>query len=229
MVSILAVDDDPEVLSTLGRVLKRENLYPTLRTSGKEALEYLKDHEPDLVILDIIMPGMDGIQVCHHIRADERFTALPILFLTAKGSTDDVVEGLDAGADDYIVKPFELAELKARVHALLRRTQRGTTAPPATLAMKDLRLDTDTYRAFVQNRSVSLTMTEYRLLRHLMENPDQALSLGNLLESVWDYPPDHGDPDLVRAHIRNLRKKLGENGDQRYIRTVHGVGYMINK
>ncbi len=226
---VMAVDDDPDVLGTLGRVLEFEGFKTKLASSGQEALEVLKTDLPDLLILDIIMPGMDGIQVCRTLRMDPKFVTLPVLFLTAKGATDDIVDGLDAGADDYIVKPFEMAELRARVKALLRRSQRGDTGdkPAPLLVIKDLKLDTDMYRAYVDDIPVSLTTTEYRLLRYMIEHRNQALTLSDLLQSVWDYPPDAGDPDLVRAHVRNLRKKLAED-NQRYIRTVHGVGYMIS-
>lgn len=230
MTFVIAVDDDPDVLGTLERVLVRENFDAQMISSGAEAIKVLDKAQPDLLILDIIMPEMDGIAVCRRLREDPRFTSLPILFLTAKGSTDDIVEGLDAGADDYIIKPFELAELRARVYALLRRSKRAGVAAPTplpSLQIKDLRLDTEMYRAFVKDRPVALTSTEYRLLRYLMENSDQALSLSDLLQAVWDYPPNTGDPDLVRAHIRNLRKKLEPDGEQAYIRTVHGVGYMV--
>lgn len=230
MTDVLAVDDDPEVLGTLGRVLEFEGFNTKLASSGQEALNLLETFSPDLIILDIIMPGMDGIAVCARLRSMSRFTSLPILFLTAKGSTDDIVDGLDAGADDYIIKPFEMAELRARVHALLRRGQRGDKQPEhePVLQVKDLKLDTDMYRAFVGDDAIILTTTEYRLLRYMMEHSDQALSLGDLLQSVWDYPPNTGDPDLVRAHVRNLRKKLETNENQRYIRTVHGIGYMMS-
>jgi DNA-binding response OmpR family regulator len=192
MTYILAVDDDLEVLETLGRVLRREAFEVALVSSGAEALTVLDKREPDLMILDIIMPGMDGISVCKRLRQDARFAALPILFLTAKGTTDDIVDGLDAGADDYVVKPFELAELRARIQL------------------------------------IQLTSTEHRLLRYLMENPNRALSPGHLLQAVWEYPPNTGDPDLVRAHVRNLRAKIEREPARKYIRTIHGVGYMIS-
>ncbi len=229
MTHILAVDDDPEVLGTLGRFLKRESFDFKLASSGPEALTYLETVTPDLIMLDVIMPGMDGIMVCSRIRASTRFSTVPILFLTAKGSTDDVVDGLDAGADDYIIKPFEVSELRARVQALLRRGNRSDLADDqdAMLQVRDLRLDTENYRAYVGDEVIPLTLTEYRLLRHMMENTNQALSLSDLLQSVWDYPPDTGDPDLVRAHVRNLRKKLDGEDNQRFIRTVHSIGYMM--
>ena len=230
MAHIVAVDDDPDVLGTIERVLKREQFDVTTFNAGQKALDYLDSQTPDLVILDIIMPEMDGIAVCRKVREDSRFASLPILFLTAKGSTDDIVEGLDAGADDYVVKPFDLAELRARVHALLRRGQRGQDKS-ALMQLGDLKLDSDTYQIQVGDKSLQLTATEHRLLRYFMEHPDQALSLGHLLQAVWEYPEDTGDPDLVRAHVRNLRakiKKLNNNPSRKYIRTIHGIGYMIS-
>jgi DNA-binding response OmpR family regulator len=226
MTHILAVDDDPDVLETLSRVLQRENFEVTLLNSGHKALAYLETRKPDLLMLDIMMPEMDGISLCRHVRRDPRFISLPVLFLTAKGSTDDVVEGLDAGADDYIIKPFELAELRARVYALLRRGARAKEAG-SILQVHNLRLDSDTYHAYVNEHSIPLTATEHRLLRHFMENLDQVLSLTHLLQAVWEYPADTGDPDLVRAHVRNLRSKIELDPNRKYIRTVHGVGYMM--
>jgi two-component system, OmpR family, response regulator RpaA len=226
MAHILAVDDDPDVLGTLQRVLQREGFDVKTVNSGAKALDYLEQKKPDLMILDIIMPEMDGISVCRTVRNDTRFIALPILFLTAKGSTDDIVEGLDAGADDYVIKPFELAELRARVYALLRRGARSKE-PTRKLNVGNLQLDSDTYQAIIQDNVIQLTATEHRLLRYFMENVDQALSLNHLLQAVWEYPEDAGDPDLVRAHVRNLRAKIEVDPERRYIRTIHGVGYMI--
>lgn len=228
MARVLAVDDDPEVLSTLGRVLRRENLDVQLASSGIDALEMLDQDQPDLLILDIIMPGMDGIMVCEKLRRDSRFGALPILFLTAKGSTDDIVKGLDAGADDYVVKPFELAELRARVNALLRRGLRSSGGSSHVLEMGDLKLDSNTYQVVIGSMGIQLTSTEHRLLRYLMEHPNQVLTLGQLLQDVWEYPPNTGDPDLVRAHIRNLRAKIEQGDANKFIRTIHGVGYMVS-
>lgn len=227
MVHILTVDDDPDVLGTLERVLQREGYDVKALNSGRKALGYLENAHPDLMVLDIIMPEMDGIEVCYQVRKNPRFTTLPILFLTAKGGTDDIVEGLDAGADDYVVKPFELAELRARVQALLRRGMRGQNST-AILQVDGLRLDSDTYQAYINDEVVQLTSTEHRLLRYFMEHIDQALSLSHLLQEVWEYPEDAGDPDLVRAHVRNLRAKIEKNPNRKYIKTIHGVGYMVS-
>ena len=227
MPHILAVDDDPDVLGTLERVLQRESFNVTTLNSGKKALEYLEVNQPDLLILDIMMPELDGITVCRTLRRDGRYAALPVLFLTAKGGTDDIVEGLDAGADDYVVKPFELAELRARVHALLRRGLR-TKDSASVLQIGNLKLDSDTYQVHVAGETIQLTSTEHRLLRYFMEHLDQALSLTHLLQAVWEYPEDAGDPDLVRAHVRNLRAKIEVDPTRKYIRTIHSVGYMIS-
>jgi DNA-binding response OmpR family regulator len=227
MVHILAVDDDPEVLETVGRVLRHEGYEVSLANSAAQALVQLDKRTPDLLVLDIMMPEMDGIQLCRQLRRDSRFIPLPILFLTAKGSTDDIVSGLDAGADDYVVKPFELAELRARIAALLRRGTRDKRTD-AILQLNDLRLDSDTYQVEVEDQPIQLTSTEHRLLRYLMEHPNQALSPSHLLQAVWEYPPNTGDPDLVRAHVRNLRAKIEKGARRKYIRTIHGVGYMIS-
>jgi DNA-binding response OmpR family regulator len=228
MAHILAVDDDPDVLGTIERVLTREKFEVTSVNAGQKALDYLENNDPpDLLILDIIMPEMDGITVCYKVRAKDEFTSLPILFLTAKGSTDEIVEGLDAGADDYVVKPFDLAELRARVHALLRRGMRGKETT-SVLQIGNLKLDSDTYQANINGKAVQLTSTEHRLLRYFMEHSNQALSLGHLLQAVWEYPENTGDPDLVRAHVRNLRAKIEKDPERKYIRTIHGIGYMIS-
>ncbi len=227
---VLAVDDDPEVLGTLSRALEREGIQVRKAISGQEALEILEEGIPDLIILDIMMPGMDGLEVCRRIRADEQYNMVSILFLTARGHTDDIVDGLDVGGDDYVVKPFELIELTARVRALIRRGNRNAIMSSPVLIAGSLRLDSNTHQVNVDDDPpIQLTATEHRLLRYMMEHANQALSPHHLLEAVWDYPANTGDPDLVRAHVRNLRAKL-ETDDKRssVIRTIHGVGYMVN-
>lgn len=227
---ILAVDDDLEVLGTLARALTPEGYDVGRASSGAEALKMLGQRRPDLIILDIIMPGLDGLAVCRVIRANPSYNDLTILFLTARGHTDDVVMGLDAGGDDYVVKPFQLAELTARVRALIRRSQRQTMSESPVLTVGSLVLDSDTHQVTVGDEEpIQLTSTEHRLLRYLVEHVNQALSPQHLLEVVWDYPPNTGDPDLVRAHVRNLRAKLEpDTASPRIIRTIHGVGYMVS-
>ena len=225
---ILAVDDELDLLGTLSRALGREGYEIGRATSGNEAWQKIVARRPDLVILDIMMPGMDGLALCRQLRGDTRFIDLPVLFLTARNDTEDVILGLDAGGDDYVVKPFELSELTARVRALLRRGKREENKKPI-LELGSIRLDSDTYQVQAKGQTVQLTATEHRLLRYLMEHSNQALSPQHLLEAVWDYPPHTGDPDLVRAHVRNLRAKIerGSEEEGQFIRTIHGVGYMI--
>jgi DNA-binding response OmpR family regulator len=225
---ILLVDDDEEVLGTLTRALTRQGYVVQVAMSGPEGLQFIAEQMPQLLILDIMMPHMDGIEVCQRLRADPFYNRLPILFLSARDATEEVIEGLDAGADDYIAKPFEISELNARVRALLRRAQRDPNSEMALLHIGDLMLNSANHQVEVNGQPIQLTLTEHRLLRYLMEHPNQALSAGHLLQAVWAYPPDVGDQDLVRAHIRNLRFKLEPGSKEpRYIRTVHGVGYMI--
>ncbi|KAB2859925.1 MAG: response regulator transcription factor [Anaerolineae bacterium] len=227
---ILVVDDDPDVLGTLTRALTRDGFDVSSANSGPDALDQLKRRVPDLVILDVMMPGMTGFEVCKRIRADSAMNHIPVLFLTARGHTDDIVAGLDAGGDDYVVKPFELIELQARVRALLRRSERDALKVSSRIQVGHLILDSDTYRASIGDQTMQLTFTEHRLLRYLMEHINQALSPGHLLEAVWSYPPNTGDPDLVRAHIRNLRSKLQDmDPESQFIKTIHGVGYMMNE
>jgi DNA-binding response OmpR family regulator len=226
---ILLIDDDHEVLGTLSRALTKQGYEVQQASSGEEGLRRIRERIPDLLILDIIMPNMDGLEVCQILRGDDTYNRLPILFLSARTATDQVVEGLDVGGDDYIVKPFEITELNARVRALLRRSHRDLAIEQVILEIGDLRLDSTTHQLTIPGKTIQLTSTEHRLLRYLMEHVNQALSPGHLLEAVWAYPPDTGDPDLVRAHIRNLRAKIEPDGNEpKYIRTIHSVGYMIS-
>ncbi len=230
MAYIITVDDDPEMRNMLVNALSRQGYSVGQARSGQEALALLEENRPDLLILDIGMPGLDGLTLCHRLREDPRFVTLPILFLTALSQPADVIKGLDAGGDDYVTKPVDLAVFLARVRALLRRRQAeesGVQYEPI-ISVGDLSLNSDTYQAQVGDRVVQLTATEHRLLRYLMEHPNQPLSPQHLLEAVWEYPPHTGDTDLVRVHVRNLRSKLENDArNPEYIRTVHGVGYMI--
>lgn len=228
---ILVVDDEPEVLGTLTRALTRQGYEVTTVASGQDALAALNPQVHHLIILDVNMPGMNGFEVCERVRANHDNDHIPVLFLTARGHTDDVVNGLDVGGDDYVVKPFELVELQARVRALMRRSERDALRYNARIQVGRLLLDSDTCSVTTgeSQDGIQLTSTEHRLLRYLMEHTNQALSPNHLLEAVWGYPPNTGDPDLVRAHIRNLRAKLTELEDEtQFVKTIHGVGYMIN-
>jgi len=226
---ILMVDDDEEVLGTLTRTLKKQGYEVNGATSGSKGLQAIKDRVPDLLILDIIMPRMTGLDVCRQLRADASYNTMPILFLSARNDTEDVVKGLDLGGDDYITKPFELTELNARVRSLLRRFQREPDGQASLiLSYGELTLDANSHQLDVSGTPVQLTSTEYRLIQHMMENAGKVLSATHLLQHVWLYPENAGDPDLVRAHIRNLRAKIEENSsDPQYIKTVHGLGYSL--
>jgi DNA-binding response OmpR family regulator len=227
---ILVVDDDPEVLGTTARALNREGYQVDTVLSAVKALTYLEQTQVDLVVLDIMMPGMDGLELCRLLRAQPDLISLPILFMSARAQTEDVVIGLDAGGDDYIIKPFKLAELNARVRALLRRYSERDDNTNDILETGNLRLVINTFQAEGDNGLVRLTATEFRLLHYLMTHPGEVLSVDVLLNGVWHYPTDSGDPNLVRAHIRNLRRKLeADPSNPRYLRTIHGVGYIAGE
>ncbi len=227
MANILVVDDDAEVLGTVWRALSREGHEVQLSESTAQARERISRQQPDLIVLDIMMPHQDGLEFCRELRSTEKLETIPILFLSAKMRTDDIIKGLDVGGDDYLTKPFDLKELNARVRALLRRAT--PTSQNDLLVTGELELDPKTFQASTPSTgNVQLTSTEYRLLHYLMSSPNQAHSVRDLLDAVWQYPPGTGDPDLVRAHIRNLRAKIEPNSRRpSYIHTIHGVGYMV--
>ena len=225
---ILVVDDDSGVLGTVWRALNREGHTVVLAESAQEARTEITKQVPDLIVLDVMMPKFDGIMFCRELRKTPETQSTPILFLSAKSQVNDVVEGLDAGGDDYLKKPFHLKELNARVRVLLRRNPPEDESSQ-TLSAGDLTLDLSTYQLTRDDETIQLTTTEFRLLQHLMEKPNQAHNVQDLLDSVWDYPRGTGDPDLVRAHIRNLRTKIEPNPrNPTYIQTIHGVGYTLN-
>ena len=229
MAHILAVDDDTRVLRSIARLLESAGHTVSTAASGQEALELVRQNPPDLVVLDIIMPEMDGLEVCRRIRADPFLARLPVLFLTAKSRPSDVAEGLDAGGDDFLSKPFEVVELPARIRALLRRAPGGVLDPGSDeLVIGDLRLHITSPDLKIGDRPIQLSAVEHRLLHYLMIRAGQPVSTAELLEAVWEYPPGTGNPKLVHVHIRNLRAKIEPDPDEpRYIRNVHGRGYLV--
>jgi DNA-binding response OmpR family regulator len=231
MPNILVVDDDAEILGTVWRALSREGHDVTLAESADQARARIEQLRPDLIVLDVMMPKEDGIQFCKALREGDAFQTIPILFLSARWRPDDIVRGLDAGGDDYLTKPFELKELNARVRALLRRMPPVNAAQEHTVTVGSLVLDSDTFQvSTAREEHIQLTSTEFRLLEHLMTQPNRAHSVRELLDAVWHYPHGTGDPDLVRAHIRNLRTKIEiDTQAPQYIQTIHGVGYMIKE
>lgn len=227
---IMVVDDDEIVARTIERTLRAGGFQVVVVHSGVEALRAARRNPPDLMVLDVLMPGMDGYEVCRQVREDPLLRDLPVLFLTAKGKEEDRIAGLQAGADDYIGKPFNLDELYLRVRAILRRTRRfEESETPALLSAGEYSLDTRSYEIAGPQGITSLTPVQFDLLYHLMSHPDQVFSPERLLQEVWDYPHDTGSPDLVRVHIKNLRSKIEINPTKpKFILTIKGHGYKVS-
>lgn len=246
---VLVIEDDDIVARTIERSLRGEEFRVTLANSGVEGLKTARRRPPDLVILDIIMPGMDGYTVCREMRADPILAEVPILFLTAKIKSEDKIAGFKAGADDYLTKPFNIDELILRLRAILRRARlspkdngagKGKAArtvsifelpeeEPHRITVGDYTLDTRSYEVLTPARGkVRLTPVQFELLHHLMKHPGEIFAPARLLDEVWDYPSDTGSPDLVRVHIKNLRERVEEDPRKpQFIRTVPGYGYTV--
>jgi two-component system response regulator MprA len=220
--NILVVDDDPEIVSFIKRGLIYEGYSVDTAVDGTEALTKARDKEPDLVILDIMMPGIDGVEVSKRLR---QAGDVPILMLTAKGTVSDRVDGLDSGADDYLVKPFAFDELIARVKALLRRHQ---PKEGDILRFSDLSLDTATREVRRGNEIIELTAQEFDLLELLMRHPRQVLIRDRIYERVWGYDFD-GLSNVIEVYVSYLRSKLEASGKPRLIHTVRGVGYVLKE
>jgi DNA-binding response OmpR family regulator len=227
MATILVIDDDELVSQTLQRALKLYGYHVMVAGSGTEGLQLARRHRPDLFVLDIIMPGADGYQVCRQIRGDPLLREIPVLFLTAKGKDEDKIEGFRAGADDYLSKPFNMEELQLRLQAILRRVGEGEPEEQEPiLQVGDVTLDCRNFKVMTPSGSALLTNVQFDLLYHLMSNVDQVFTSQQLLQDVWNYPPDTGSPELVRAHVKNLRDKLEPTpGEPTYILTIQGHGY----
>lgn len=228
MANILVIDDDDLVSRTLQRALKMYDHQVMTASSGIVGLQLARRHRPDLFILDIMMPGVDGYQVCRQIRGDPLLKDLPVLFLTARAKDEDKIEGFRAGADDYLVKPFNMQELELRVKAILRRVSPETTQQTQVNELKvgDVTLDCRSFKVVTPYGTSLLTNVQFDLMYHLMSNADQVFNSQQLLQDVWDYPRDTGSPELVRAHIKNLREKIEpEPSEPMYIRTIQGHGY----
>jgi two-component system response regulator MprA len=224
MQNVLIVDDDPKLLKMLQRTLVYENLKVLTATNGVEALPLVQSQHPDLIIVDWMMPKMDGLAFIQRLRDEENKTM--ILMLTARDAIEHRVEGLESGADDYLVKPFAPAELVARVHAMLRRVQ--ANPENQLVAYADVMLDPSTREARRGDLSLQLTVTEFNLLHLLMRHPRQVLERRQILSAVWGYDFG-GDDNVLEIYIGYLRKKLEADGRSRLIHTVRGIGYVIRE
>jgi DNA-binding response OmpR family regulator len=244
--NILIIDDDYIVARTIERSLRSDEFRITLASRGEKGISMARQNPPDLIVLDIIMPEMDGYQVCRAIRSDPALAHIPILFLTAKVKAQDKIAGFNVGADDYLCKPFNVNELILRVQAILRRTRPATRAaaapaepeqvtvvapavPPHCLSMSGYVLDTRTFELSTPVRGkVRLTPIQYDLLYHLMTHPLETFSPARLLDEIWDFPSGKGSPDLVRVHIKTLRERIeADPSTPNFIRTIPGHGYTV--
>ena len=219
---ILVVDDDPMLAAALRRPLAYEGFEVEVATSGEDALTRVHDHAPDLIVLDVLLPGMDGLAVCRRLR---QLGDTPVLMLTARSEVPERVAGFEAGADDYLGKPFAFEELLMRVKALLRRGRNGSASE---LRFADLRMDRSTREVWRGDRAISLTRQEFDLLTLFLEHPRQVLTRSTILERVWDY--DFGrDSNVLEVYVGYLRRKLESGGEPRVIHTVRGVGYVLRE
>jgi two-component system response regulator MprA len=218
----LVVDDEPAVRSTLQRALALDGYTVDLAVDGAEALRLLALQVPDAIVLDVSMPRIDGIEVCRRLRSAGDTT--PVLMLTVRNDVDDIVAGLDAGADDYVVKPFELRELLARLRAMMRRREPSGEV----LRFADLRLDPGTREVSRGDRDLSLTRTEFALLETLLRHPRQVLDRGALFAAVWDYELTP-TTNVLEVYIGYLRRKMEAGGESRLLQTVRGVGYTLRE
>jgi DNA-binding response OmpR family regulator len=223
MQRILVIDDDPSVTSVVKRGLTYDGYRVDTAASGSQGLTVARDRKPDLVILDVMLPGLDGYDVLERLRRAD--ATLPVMMLTARDGADDQVKGLELGADDYVVKPFRFPVLSARVKALLRRCEPDR---PEVMRFEDLSLDTGTRRAERGKRAIDLTSTEYELLRQFLLHPRRVVAKHMLMERVWGFEVE-GSSNLVEVYVKQLRQKIEANGESRLIHTFRGVGYVLRE
>jgi two-component system, OmpR family, phosphate regulon response regulator PhoB len=223
MSKILVVDDEPDIAELVSLHLNRDGHECACLTNGLEVVPYVTEHQPDLVVLDLMLPGQDGIQIFRRLRADSRTRSIPVIMLTARSQMADRISGLELGADDYLTKPFSPRELALRISAVLRRTQRVEHVSEVKTGR--FLLDRKNMKLFLDGQQVDLTTTEFKLLAVLMENDKSVHTRAELLREVWGYSDDVATRTLD-THIKRLREKLGDAG--RHISTVRGTGYQFN-
>ena len=225
MAKVLIVEDDVTLLETLAYNLREEKYDVLTAADGEAGLEMIRSARPDLVVLDIMLPGLDGLAVCRIVRRDAEIASTPIIMLTARGTQGDKMVGLDSGADDYVTKPFGLGELLARIRAVLRRVPGGETASSGLLNGGDIRVDVNARKAYRGDEILNLSQKEFDLLAELLRNQGAVLSRDLILSRVWGYDY-YGDTRTVDVHIRWLREKIeADPAHPRHIQTVRGVGY----
>jgi two-component system phosphate regulon response regulator PhoB len=223
--TILIVEDDPDILNLVAWHLKAADYHVLKAQDGDGALEIAMAERPDLIILDLMLPGMDGLEVCKAIKRQRETTHVPIIMLTARGEEADRIVGLELGADDYVVKPFSPRELVLRVQAVLRRSS-DTQEKKGPLQAEGITVDLEAHRVWVDGEETVLTATEFKLLLELLNNKGRVLSRDRLLDRVWGYQFD-GYARTVDTHIRRLRQKLGRRAD--VVETIRGVGYRLRE
>ena len=220
---LLVVDDEPNIRELLSTSLRYAGFEVTAAANGREALDAAEEFQPDLAVLDVMLPDMDGFTVPRRLRAAGRH--FPVVFLTARDGTEDKITGLTVGGDDYVTKPFSLDEVVARIRAVLRRTA-SLDDDAAVLRVGDLELDDDAHEVRRGGEVVELSPTEFKLLRYLMMNPNRVLSKAQILDHVWEYD-FNGDASIVESYISYLRRKIDVGGREKMIHTKRGVGYML--
>jgi two-component system, OmpR family, response regulator MprA len=221
---ILVIDDDEKITSMLRRGLAFEGYTVEVANDGSQGLRLMMEHDPQLMILDVMMPHVDGWEVCRRVR--EGGSDVPILMLTAKDEISDRVKGLDIGADDYLVKPFALEELLARVRVLLRRRSERPEKPTNKLTYEDIAMDLDTREVFREDKLIELTTKEFDLLHLFLLNPRRVLSRDLIMDKIWGYDYS-GESNVLEVYIALLRQKTEEHGHKRIIQTVRGAGYVL--
>jgi two-component system OmpR family response regulator len=220
---LLVVDDEPNIVELLSASLRFAGFEVETARNGTEALRVAEEYQPDLMVLDVMMPGLDGFDVVRRLRQEGR--DMPVLFLTAKDAVEDKVTGLTLGGDDFVTKPFSLEEVVARIRAVLRRFQLTAPEDNARLAFADIDLDEDAHEVFKAGEPVSLSPTEFKLLRYFLQNPNRVLSKAQILDHVWHYD-FNGDANVVESYVSYLRRKV-DTTEPRLLHTVRGVGYVL--
>ncbi|PZG06238.1 response regulator transcription factor [Nonomuraea aridisoli] len=220
---LLIVEDDPNILELLAASLRFAGFDVTTAKSGQDAVAAVQRHRPDLMVLDVMLPDLDGFEIVKRMRGGGMRT--PVVFLTARDETEDKIRGLTIGGDDYVTKPFSLEEVVARIQAVLRRTSGDGQAAPPRLTFADIELDEESHEVWRGGHAVALSPTEFKLLRYFMTNPGRVLSKPQILDHVWDYD-FRGEVGIVESYVSVLRRKI-DNRSPRLIHTLRGVGYVL--